>query len=259
MSYALITGASRGIGKEFALQLAREKKPLILVARSEADLNLLASEIKSKFQIPIEIVPADLSQTGAAKKLYEACISKNLKVDLLINNAGVGYAGDFEKQSFSDLQNLMQINMMSLSEMTYLFGIEMIKNGGGKIIQVASVAGFQPIPYFGLYAATKSFVLHLSEALNEEWKKKNVHVLTLCPGPTKTHFFDAAKMRKKNRDHYESVESVVGNALKALDKRKMIVVSGWFNKVRATGYRFFPRTWVVRVAGMVLKGNDKSL
>ena len=259
MSYAIITGASRGIGKEFALQLAKRNKPLILVARSESDLNLLASEIKKQFQITVEVLPADVSTSGAARKIYDICVSKNWKVDLLINNAGVGYAGDFEKQSFSDLQNLMQINMSSLTELTYLFGIEMIKNGGGKILQVASVAGFQPIPYFGLYAATKAFVLHLSEALNEEWKKKNIQVLTLCPGPTKTHFFDAAKMRKKNRDHYESVESVVQNALTALDAGRMIVVSGWFNKLRAQGYRFFPRTWVVRVAGMVLKGNDKSL
>ncbi|MBC7498200.1 SDR family oxidoreductase, partial [Candidatus Gracilibacteria bacterium] len=181
----LITGASSGIGREFAHIFAKKGYNLILVARRRDLLEDIKTEYKN---IHIEIIEKDLSVSGSVGELYEAVQAKNLQVDILINNAGFGDFGYFHEGDIQKYREMIQLNITALTELCYMFGKEMISRNNGKILNVASTAAFQPGPLMSVYFATKHYVLAFSEGIAEEWSQYGVVVTALCPGPTESGF-----------------------------------------------------------------------
>ncbi len=259
MKTALITGASSGIGAAFAKELATRQTNLILVARSEDKLEKLAQDLQSQDNnLKIEVLVQDLTAPQATQSVFTTIQEKGLAVDLLINNAGFGDYGPFHEGELARQVEMIQLNITALVELTYLFLPPMQKRGTGGIINVSSIAGFQPLPYLSVYAATKAFVLSFSEALWAENKHTGVSVLALCPGPTKSEFFKVAQFPKSfesKNPKSATVEEVVLEALKALDKNQSNVVTGGFaNQFIANVGRFFPRDLLVSLVERQFKG-----
>jgi short-subunit dehydrogenase len=244
--YTLITGASDGIGKVFAEAFARRGGPLILVARSKDKLDAVAAQLSSQYKVDVQVVAQDLSVPGAAAELFKAC--RKFKVKTLVNNAGFGLLGAFSEQDPHRVSQMIALNIGALTELTHLF-LAQIKEAQGAILNVASTAAFQAIPYFAVYAATKAYVLHFSEALHEELKSSHVQVLALCPGPTRTGFFEAAEVKGDSMKlAMETPEQVVQVAMKALDSGQAFVISGVKNKLAAASARLAPRGLVTKIA-----------
>lgn len=246
MNFVLITGASQGLGQTFAREFARRKRNMILVARSKEKLENLAHELSQQYLVKVEVVVQDLSLPHAAEDLFQAC--REFPVETLINNAGFGLFGDFETENFQKIDKMMAVNMYALTQLTHLF-LPQIKTFKGNVINIASISAFQSVPLMAVYAATKAYVLLFSEALHYEVKKEGVNVLAVCPGPTNTGFFDFANMKlEKSPIAYQSSEQVVQTALKAIDARRAVVISGWKNKVAVFAERFLPRSVVTKIA-----------
>ena len=252
MTTALITGASSGIGEEFAKQLAAKKTDLILVARSQDKLEALASKLQQQHSINAEVIVQDLTEPAAGKTVFESIQQPGLTVDLLINNAGFGDYGDFSDRDLSKQLAIIQLNVMVLTELTGLFLPLMKQRGHGAIVNLSSIAGFQPLPYMSVYAATKAFVLSFTEALWAENKDSGVRILAVCPGPTESDFFDKAdfpdSMTQSQSKLMTPTEDVVAEALKALDKKQSNIVTGGLpNQVIVNLPRFAPRDLLVNV------------
>jgi short-subunit dehydrogenase len=250
MTTALITGASSGIGEEFAKQLAAKKTDLILVARSRDKLEALASKLQQQYLINTEVIVQDLTEPAAGKTVFESIQQVGLTVDLLINNAGFGDYGDFSDRDLSKQLAMIQLNVMVLTELTGLFLPVMKQRGYGTIINLSSIAGFQPLPYMSVYAATKAFVLSFTEALWAENKDSGVRILAVCPGPTKSDFFNRAdfpdSLPEIQKNLMTPTEDVVADALKALDKKRSNIVTGGLpNQFIANLPRFLPRALLV--------------
>lgn len=229
MLTALITGASSGIGKCFAEKLAAKNTNLIIVARSEDKLNALAKELQEQYNIQVDVIVKDLSQPSAAREVYEVTLAKGLTVDLLINNAGFGDYGEFAQTDGSRQVEMVQLNNVALVDLTHKFLPQMRSRRSGSIINVSSIAAFQPIPYLSVYAASKAFVSSFSEALWAENRQYGVRVLAVCPGPTETNFFNEAKFPPalaRNSQGMSTSEEVVDKALKALEEGQANVVVG---------------------------------
>ena len=193
MKTALITGASTGIGVVFARQLAQRQMELILVARSRDKLEQLAAELEEQYGVKVTVIVQDLTVAGAGKLVYDTVNQKGINVDLLVNNAGFGDYGAFSEQDLARQLEMIQLNNLVLVELSHYFLRPMLAGAVGAIINVASIAGFQPLPYLSVYAATKAFVLSFSESLWAENKDKGVEILALCPGPTESNFFEVAR------------------------------------------------------------------
>ena len=244
---ALITGASSGIGAAFARKLAEAGTHLILVARSEEKLRTLAIQLANQHAIRAEVIVADLSRAGAARAVFEETQQRGLTVDMLINNAGFGTYGPFETLDAEREQQEIMLNVATLVDLTHHFLPVMAARRQGIIINVASLAAFQPIPYMAVYAATKAFVLSFSEALWGEYRTKGVRILALCPGETSTEFFDVVGPQYSTASKMETPEQVVQTGLRALEQGRSSVVSGRQNAFIANSSRFFPRSLVVRL------------
>ncbi|MBH2005660.1 MAG: SDR family oxidoreductase [Sphingobacteriia bacterium] len=188
MAYALITGASRGIGKAMAEQLARKGHALLLIARSEDLLKDYANELSLRYKIPVDYFAIDLARPAAAQEIFDWCRSKDIEIDILINNAGYGLNGLLEDYSLEEYLKMMQVNMSSLVSLTYLFLPGLKKMPGAHIGNIASGAAYQAVPGLNVYAATKAFVLSFSRGLSYELKKTSVSVTCICPGATDTNF-----------------------------------------------------------------------
>lgn len=253
MNTTLITGASSGIGAAFARKLAARGRNVLLVARSEDKLITLCNEIGRLSGIRAHYYPLDLTKPGAAAELLQETLRRDLVIDMLVNNAGFGSMGDFLKLDLARELEIIDLNVKSLVELTYHFLGPMRERQQGTIINVASTAGFQPVPYMAIYAATKAFVLSFSEALWEENRKHGVHVMALCPGVTDTNFFSASRMERPPMRTIEPPEAVVDAALRALGHRKASVISGWTNWFAVEAERFFPRSFVTKIAGKALR------
>jgi hypothetical protein len=251
----LITGASGGIGEVFARQYAKLGQDLVLVARSEIRLNHIASELTEKFGIHVKVIPLDLSELNSAERLFQECTDAGIQVNVLINNAGFGLFGKFVELDPKRLEEMMLLNMVSLSKLCRLFLPSMVEKQSGGVINVASTAAFQGIPFFATYAATKAYVLHLTEALHVELKGTPVEVMALCPGPTQTDFFKSAG--RGSFGYLQTPEAVVEAALKGFRLGKANVVSGMTNKVTSTLVRFAPRAWVTGAAAKLLERGSK--
>lgn len=244
--WALITGASSGIGEAFAWILAARGMHLILTARRRDLLEQLSEDLHTRHGTNCEIITADLSNPEQVKTLIQEVESRKHPIELLINNAGFGMVGEVQNTDVETVLEMNRLNIESLTELTYRFLPGMIKQGHGAIINVSSVAAFQPVAYMPAYAAGKAYVLHLSEALCAEVRDRGVTVLALCPGSTRTPFFEKAGVGgwlRKRRS--QSSEQVVKAALKAMEKRKQYVVSGWRNYWRSLLIRIGSRHRVV--------------
>jgi len=244
--WALVTGASSGIGAEFARQLAARGMHCVLVARREDRLQVLAGELEAAHGIRCEIVPADLAKPHAGRELLAEVARRGIAVELLVNNAGFGLVSSVEETDIGQALELIQVNVMGLTELTLLAAKDMVQRGHGGIINIGSIVSFQPVGYMGVYAASKAYVLHFSEALWAELRPRGVTVTTLCPGTTRTDFFDRSGVpgwaeRKRGQD----VTTVVRTGLKAFDSGRHYVVSGWTNYLVSLAVRFATRAMVV--------------
>lgn len=255
---ALITGASSGIGAAFATTLAARGTHLILVARSEEKLHALAHQLASQHGIRAEVIVADLSLADAAQVVLQATQQRGLTVDLLINNAGFGTYGPVERLNAEREQQVIRLNVATLVALTHAFLPEMLAKHQGAIINVASVAAFQPIPYQAVYAATKAFVLSFSEALGAECQPKGVRVLSISPGETATHFFDVlGEGYDTPLGPVQTPEQVVEVALRALEQGRLSVISGRQNVLLANSSRFMPRGLGVRLTMQILNRRQR--
>ena len=254
MNTTLITGASSGIGEAFAHKLAAQGRNVLLVARSEDKLVTLCNELGRQNSIRAQYVAMDLSAPEAPARLFAEAQQRGLAVDLLINNAGFGAMGDFAKLDLGRQLNMIDLNVKALVDLTYRFLAPMRERKQGAIINVASTAGFQPVPFMAVYAATKSFVLNFSEALWEENRPYGVTVMALCPGVTETNCFEAAHGHKPPARVAQTPEEVVDAALRGLAHRKSHVVSGWTNYLMIEAERLTPRSLVTRLAGRMMRG-----
>jgi uncharacterized protein len=252
MKTALITGASSGIGKAFAEELAQRKYNLIIIARSQSTLVELKEKLESQHQITVTVIVQDLSLTHSGEAIFNQVKSQNITVDLLINNAGFGDYGRFGDRNLQKQLDMIQVNISALVELTHLFLGEMTQRKNGEIINVSSIAGYQPLPYLSVYAATKAFVLSFSEAVWAEYREYGIKVLALCPGPTKSNFFEVAEFGnipgfENSKNSLITAEEVVKNALSALEKQQPNIVTGGIgNQIIVNLGRFFPREFLLR-------------
>ena len=229
----------------------------VLVARREDRLRDLAQELESAHGIRCEIVPADLSQPHAGRELLAEVARRGIAVELLVNNAGFGLVASVEKTDVGRALELIQVNVAGLTELTLVAAKAMVQRGHGGIINVGSIASFQPVGYMGAYAASKAYVLHFSEALWAELRSHGVTVTTLCPGTTRTEFFDRSGVPGwAERNRGEDVQSVVRTGLKAFDAGRPYVVSGWTNYLLSLAVRLATRATVVKWSMSVFRAHD---
>lgn len=244
--YALITGASSGIGEGFGRALARRGRSLILVARSADKLEALARVLRAAHSVDVVVLPSDLSVRGAPAALAKQLAERGLQVDLLINNAGFGARGLFWDLSLDRQLQMIRLNVAALVDLTYLQLPPMVAARRGTILNVSSTAGFQPMPYTAVYGATKAFVTSFSEALREELREFGVKVVTLCPGGTRTNFFQASGYERPGLLAMMEVERVVEMGLRALESSGGIAIPGFVNKLLQWSQRLVPRSFVVK-------------
>lgn len=253
---ALITGASKGIGKELAFLFAENRCDLILTARSGDRLQLLKEQLESRYDISVYPLVKDLSRSGAAGELFQEVKEKGLDVDYLVNNAGFGDYGAFSDTQWECYEEMITLNITSLTHLTHLFVQEWKGRKKGRILNLSSTAAFQPGPMMAVYFATKAYVLHLSEALENELKKDQITVTVLCPGPTSTHFGEVSKMNAsqlvKNVKIADARE-VAELGFKAMMKGKPMVIHGAMNKLAPFGIRLLPRKWVTLLSAKIMR------
>jgi short-subunit dehydrogenase len=251
--FALITGASSGIGAAIARELAGRKISVVLVARSKDKLDLLASELRSD-AVRAVAVPLDLTLPTADEILWDILQKQGIEIDLLVNNAGFGSYGYFHEAIPETQFEMIDLNVKTLVKLTYRFLQPMITKNHGAILNVSSMSGFQALPFMATYAATKAFVTNFSLALSSELRDTNVRVVALCPGRTKTGFQTAAGSNKiRIRSRKATVEQVVAVAMNALATSRTIAIEGLLNKCVLQVQRFFPRNLLLHVAYKIFK------
>jgi uncharacterized protein len=251
---ALITGASYGIGEAFAQRLASAGANLILTARSLDRLNALAGRLRKDHETNVTVIEADLAQRSAPQEIFRETEKSGLQVDLLVNNAGFGAVGDFADLPLARQLEMVEVNINALVATTHLYLQPMIERRAGAIIQVASTASFQGVPYMAVYAATKAFVLSLSEGLWGECREYGVRVMALCPGPTATHFqVVAGTSHRRNPGRMQRPEEVVEVGLEALAKGRSVVISGFDNRLMVAAGRLAPRSLVTNTAARLFR------
>jgi short-subunit dehydrogenase len=238
---ALVTGASKGIGRALAHELASRGADIILVARSQAALSRLADDLRARHGVTVTAIAADLATPAGTSDLLRKLADHELPTDLLINNAGIGAVGPFLDSSLDQHHRSIGLNITGLTTLTYEMGRSMVARGAGGIINVASTAAFQPMPYQASYAATKAFVLSLTEALAEELRDTGVHVMAAHPGGTDTSFF-AATTATMHPAHMDTAERVAVDILNAYAKRQAAAYPGRFtNRAATLASRFLTR------------------
>ena len=250
---ALVTGASSGIGRAFAFELAREGANLILTARSEDKLREIAQQLTGQYRVTVQVFPADLAQAGAADALMQTIEKAGLRVDVLVNNAGVGKWTNFLDESLAAYEAMIMLNITSLMALTYRVLPYMLAQGEGGIINVGSTGSFQPCPYIAAYCASKAFVLSFSEALYGEYRSRGITVTALCPGNTDTGFQAEANANTQGM-RADSPETVARQGLAAFRQGKNYKIVGTDNYLQSILPRLLPRKTVINiVAGMIEK------
>jgi short-subunit dehydrogenase len=246
---ALITGASGGIGRDMAEVFAAEGYDLVVVARTESKLQALADTVKQRYGTDVFVVPMDLAAPGAVDELFAVLEAQQVPVHTLINNAGFADYAPFHKAERRKLQNMMQLNMVALTDLTYLLLPQMVARGDGAVLNVASTAAFMPGPLMAVYYATKAYVLSFSEAIADELRDSGVTVMALCPGPTASGFQSTADMAQSRLVQNGLMDSmtVAREAYDALQDGKTVYVPGAKNKLQALLPRFLPRGLMPRV------------
>ena len=241
---ALITGASSGIGEEFARQLAELGSDLILAARRTERLAKLALELKTQFGTSVTCIRSDLSQPNGAELLYQNALLQGRPITCLINNAGVGNYGPFVEFPYDEHSTTLQVNLIAPTQLTYLITKHMLNHGQKSYItQVASIAAFQPVGFFSIYSASKGYLRTFSETLAFELRRSSIHVLCVCPGGTYTEFFEHSgqKITPTGRATMMTAKAVVRSSLQAMLSEKTVFVPGLINKIACFLPRLFPR------------------
>lgn len=251
---ALITGASSGIGYELTKRFARDGFDVVLVARDEAQLKRIRDALEGTFNVSVTVIPKDLSRPGAAAELYREVKGNGIEIDILVNNAGFNVYGPFFETSSREELEMIHVNIVALTQLTKLFLPAMLKRNSGKILNVASTAGFTPGPYSAVYCASKAYVLSFSEAIAEEVRGTGVTVTTLCPGPTKTQFAERANMRNTKifQGRLSSAVEVADAGYRGLFQGRTTLIVGRMNKLLIFSLRFSPRHLITRVAKTLL-------
>jgi hypothetical protein len=250
--WALITGASAGIGVALAEELGKGGTNLVLTARRTDRLDALAQRLVSAYKVKTEVVTADLADPGAPEKIFTFTQSKGIEIDLLINNAGFGKYGEFPGVEKERLLDMVQVNCTAVVHLTHLFLQGMVVRQRGDVLILASTASFQAVPYISTYAATKAFDLLFAEGLAEEMKPYGIRVCALCPGSTKSEFHTVAGQEKLIH-RVESAQKVAQTGLQALAAGKSYVISGVGNYLGAHGERLVPRRFVTRITARMFK------
>lgn len=251
---ALITGASSGIGEELAREFSRRQFDLIITARRESNLLALAEELRGQSQV--QVISCDLATTAGVNQLLEEI--GDTQVDVLVNNAGVAHSGNFSQQSSDEIDNLLNLNIVALTQLTHRILPQMLKRGAGRILNVASVASFQPVPSLAAYAATKAYVLSLTESLSEELKGTGISATALCPGLTKTALLDEVQGFDVPTGIASSPVDVAKEGFEAMSRREVIRVPGIANQAALAWAKHQPR-WLVRgLGGMLARFNPNN-
>lgn len=253
---ALITGASKGIGKELAVLFAKNQCDLIITARSTDMLLELKEQLENSYRISVTIVGGDLSRIEAVDDLFRTVKSKGLDVDYLVNNAGFGDYGMFSDTPWKCYEEMIALNITALTHLTHLFVQDWKGRKSGRILNVSSTAAFQPGPMMAVYFATKAFVLHLSEALGNELEEVDISVTALCPGPTHTHFGEVSKMNASQLVKNVKIagpKEVAALGFKAMMEGRPMVIHGAMNKLAPFGIRFLPRKWVTMLSAKIMR------
>ena len=258
MPAALITGASSGLGEEFAIQLAREKHDLVLVARREDRLRDVADRARSLGAGKVTVIASDLGRADAAADLFRQVGAAGIAVDYLVNNAGFGTRGRFDQVPLDREIEEINLNVSALVALSRWFLPAMVAAKTGTIINVASTAAFQPVPWMATYAATKAFVLSFSEALSTELQGTGVSVLALCPGPTRTEFQQVASVEHSGVPSfaYMDAPTVVRQAIESAKRGKAVRINGVINTIMAQSTRFVPRGLVRRISGAMFRADS---
>jgi short-subunit dehydrogenase len=247
---ALITGASAGFGVEFAKNFAKDGHDLVLVARRLDRLNSLAEELREKNKIQVRVLGKDLSNTEDVQSIYDILKKVNVHVDYLVNNAGLGDFGNFHESEWMKQVQMIEVNIKALTKLTYLFMRPMVEKGYGKILNVASVAAFQPGPLMAVYFASKAYVLSFSEAISNELKGTGVTVTILCPGASESEFLTVAKLDESKlfrRKRVPSSKEVADYGYRKMMEGSMTVIPGFANKLGVMATRIVPRKLVLNM------------
>lgn len=253
--WVLITGASSGLGVDFAKQLAAKKANLILSARSQDKLESLAAELRATEGVSCKVVPCDLAVPGGALQLAKAVDALELPLEHVVNNAGFGAGGPFKDRTPEKSVEMIRLNCEALTALTAWWLPKMIAKNSGGFLQVASVAGFQPTPYVSVYGATKAYVVNFTAGVAEELRDTNVRMTALCPGPVETGFQATAGIviAPAQKSSVLSSEKTVRLGIEAYEQRKVIYVPGVVNKFGGIASKLLPRGLVARFAGDVMK------
>ena len=252
MSCTLITGASTGIGREFVREFARRKNDMVLVSRSESSLQQLSAEVSPSGSPNIHICAEDLGDPESPRRIYDYCTKNALKVELIVNCAGFGFAGDYASMPLEELQEMVQVNTAAMALLVRLFIPDMISQKKGGIINVSSVSGFQGVPFLGLYSATKSFMITLSESLHEELSDKGIKVVVVCPGYIETGFHARANQYPEHSILPVSDPSVVVSAaIKGLYRNRLHVFPTVLDFLLVFLQRFLPKRAVLKTAAFL--------
>jgi uncharacterized protein len=250
---ALITGASAGLGEEFARQLAAQGADLVLVARSTDTLERLANELRRHANVKVIVVPADLGSSDGVTRLIAEVRDRGLEIGLLVNNAGLGVYENFMDTPLAKQMNQVDVNVRAVVALTHVFLPDVLAVGRGGLINIASTASFQPLAGAAVYAASKAFVLFFSEALSLELEKSGVRVLAACPGPVATHFYADMRPSLEAR-HMDQPRPVVAEILRAFERRTRVVYPGKMtNRLGTWGARVMPRHLILRLASRTIK------
>src|SRR5258706_3387326 len=254
-AHALVTGASRGLGRCFARELAARGHDLVLVARSADKLETLANELRTAYEIHVETIPCDLARPDAGANLADELTKRGLRIDLLVNNAGFGDQGRFLDLSLERQMQMIRLQNATIVELTHRLLPEMIEQRRGGIIMISSMAGFQPIPFASVYSATKAFLTTFSLALEAEVSDLGIGVVTVCPGRLAVAPEDAADSgeRKKFPGGEQTHEDVVSGALRSLERGCGLVIPGAVDQLAALSESFVPRAKIARLITKISK------
>ena len=255
--FSIVTGGASGLGFEFVKLLLNDKYNVVIVDNDKKELNNIKSKLDLKFEKKIIVLHKDLSNPNSSKEIFKELKNKN--VEVLINNAGFGLFGMFNDTDWEIERNMIMVHVMCTTEMSKLFLKNMIKKKKGKILNMASLAAFQPGPLMSIYYSTKAFILHFSESIANELKGSGVSVTVLCPGQTRTNFQKKVSSKEKKINfNFSTAEEVAKYGYNAMMNGKTIAIPGIINKILSTIHRFIPRSLATKLMRKIQEKNRNS-
>ncbi len=258
MKTVVITGASSGIGLELANVYAENGYNLFITARRGSNLKELKNSIEKKHKVKVDYFPLDLSTPDSAEVLHAKTKELNIKTDVLINNAGFGIFDEFVETDISKNEMMLNLNILSLTKLTHLYATDMVKQGSGHIINLASMAAFQPVPYLAAYSASKSYVLNFSEAIAYELKPKNVFVTVINPGATESEFAGTAGFKEGEfQSKIPSSRNLAEFTFKEMNNKKVMSIHGTKNAIMIFGQRFAPRNIITKISASMMNKSSE--